>query len=117
MPELLQFVHRLLRRGRLARLVIKAPATFRLIHHGPDPKERPKNVQHEQADPTGGMDRVFVRMMTRMGDLGRNVVDRYDAVDQHDDHEKQQAKRKVIEEWVFHGAYPSMPILEFPARD
>jgi hypothetical protein len=45
-------------------------------------------MQHEQADPTDGMDRVLVRVMTRLGDLGRNVVDRDNAVNQHDHHEK-----------------------------
>src|SRR6516165_2159117 len=105
------------RRRRLTRLVTEAPSAIRPVHHGPNPKKRPEHVQHEQADPPRSMDRVLVGVMTRMSDLGRNVVDRDDAVDQHDDHEKQQAKRKVIKEWVFHGAYPSMPILEFPARD
>jgi len=49
-------------------------------------------VQQEEADPTGGMDCVLMRVMAAMGDLGRNVVDRDDAVEQHDDHENQEAK-------------------------
>jgi hypothetical protein len=41
-------------------------------------------------------------MMTAFGDPRGNVVDRFDAVHQHDHDEKQQAKREVIEEWIFH---------------
>jgi len=107
MPQLFQLGHRLLGRGRLARFVSETPASVRLIHHRPNPKERPQHVQHEQADPAGGVDRVLMRMMTRMRDPSGNVVDRDDAVDQHDHDEKQQAKCEVIKEWIFHGRSPS----------
>ena len=97
MLQLLQLGHGLCGRGRLARLVTEAPAPFRLIHHGPNPKEWPQHVQQEKADPTGGMDCVLVRVMAAMGDLGRNVVDRDDAVEQHDHHKKQQTERDIVQ--------------------
>jgi hypothetical protein len=62
-------------------------------------------VQHEQADPAGSVDGVLVRMMTRMRDPSRNVVDRDDALDQHDHHEKQQAQCEIIQEWIFHASF------------
>jgi hypothetical protein len=40
------------------------------------------------------MDRVFVRVMTRFGDLGWNVVDRDYAVEQGNHDEDQQPKRE-----------------------
>jgi hypothetical protein len=48
------------------------------------------------------MDGVLMRVMARMGDPGRNVVDRDDAVEQHDHDKEQQAQREIIEERVFH---------------
>jgi hypothetical protein len=78
MPQLFKLGHRLLWRGRLAGLVSETPAPVRLIHHRPNPEKRPQQVQQEQADPAGGMDRIFVRVMTRVGDPGGNVVDRDD---------------------------------------
>jgi hypothetical protein len=48
------------------------------------------------------VDRIFVRVMTRVGDPGGNVVDRNDAVDQHGHDKKQQTKREVVQEWIFH---------------
>ena len=68
--QLFQLGDGLRRRGRLAGLVTEAPSTFRLVHHCPYPKERPEHVQHEHADPAGGMDRVLVRVMARLGDGG-----------------------------------------------
>ena len=49
--------------------------------------------------------------MPRLSDLGRNVVDRDDAVDQHDDHEKQQTKCEVIQEWVFRARSQSLWVI------
>ena len=36
-------------------------------------------------------------LMPRLGDLGRNVVDRDDAVEQHDHHKKQQTERDIVQ--------------------
>jgi hypothetical protein len=49
------------------------------------------------------MDRVLVGMMARLGDLGRDVVDRDDAVEQHHHHEQQQEQREIVQERIAHG--------------
>jgi hypothetical protein len=39
-------------------------------------------------------------VMARLRNLGRDVVDRDDAVKQHHDHETKQTKREVVQEWI-----------------
>jgi hypothetical protein len=39
-------------------------------------------------------------VMARLCNLGRDVVDRDDAVKQHHDHETEQTKREVVQEWI-----------------
>jgi hypothetical protein len=60
-------------------------------------------VQRKQAYPPGGMDRVLVRVRASLGDFVGYVVNCYNAVEQHDNDEKQKKEREVIEEWVSHG--------------
>ena len=76
----------------------KAPAAFRAIGHRPDPQERPKRVQGEEAHPSGRMDRVLMRMLAPLGDFVGYIVDRDHGVEQRDDDEEQQAEREIVEE-------------------
>jgi hypothetical protein len=48
------------------------------------------------------MDRILVRVMTLFRDLGWNVVDRDDAVEQRYYDEDQQAEREIVQERIFH---------------
>ena len=57
-------------------------------------------MQREQADPSGGVDRVLMRMVAVLRDLVGDVVDHDDDVEQGDDDEEQHPERKVIEEHV-----------------
>jgi hypothetical protein len=63
-------------------------------------------VQCEQAHPPGGVDRILVGMMTALGDLGRDIVDRDDAVEQHHNHENQQEKREIVQKRIAHERQP-----------
>src|SRR5215212_3086733 len=57
-------------------------------------------MQREEADPSGGMNGVLVRVVSAFRNQVRNIVDRDDAVEQHHDHEDQDEEREVIQERV-----------------
>jgi len=78
----------------------KSPAAFRLVRHRPDPEKRPQHMESEQAHPARRMDGVCMRMMALFGDFGRNVMDRDDPVEDHNDDENKQSKSEVVQEGI-----------------
>jgi hypothetical protein len=46
------------------------------------------------------MDGVCMRMMALFGDFGRNVMDRDDPVEDHNDDENKQSKSEVVQEGI-----------------
>src|SRR5262249_6165543 len=73
---------------------------FRLVRHRPDPEQRPQHMESEQADPACRVDSVCVRMMARFGDLRGNVMDRDDAVKDHNGNKDKQSEGEVVREWI-----------------
>jgi hypothetical protein len=57
-------------------------------------------MESEQAHPARRMDGVCMRMMALFGDPGRNVMDRDDPVEDHNDHENKQSKSEVVQEGI-----------------
>ena len=57
-------------------------------------------MESEQAYPACRMDRICVRMMAPFRDPGRNVVDRDDPVEDHNNNEDKQPEGEVIQEWI-----------------
>ena len=51
-------------------------------------------MQREEADPAGGVDRVLMRMIARLGNQVGNVVNRDDGVEDHDHDEYSSSKAK-----------------------
>jgi hypothetical protein len=41
-----------------------------------------------------------MRMMALFGDLCRNVMDRDDAVEDHNDDKNKQSEREIVQEWI-----------------
>ena len=80
--------------------MLHAPTAIGAVEHRPDPEERPNRVQREEAHPPSSVDGILMRMTTVLRDLVGHVVDRDDAVEERDEHEKQEAEREVIEEGV-----------------
>ena len=80
--------------------MLESPAALWPVEHRPDPQERPKRVQGEQAHPTCGMDCVLMRMAALLGDLIGHVVDGDDPVEQGDHHEDQKPECEIVEEGV-----------------
>ena len=84
----------------------KTPAALGPVEHRPDPQERPKRMQREQAHPTCCVDRVLVRVVTPMGDFIGHIVDRNDPVKQRDDNEDEETQSEIIQEGVEIDALP-----------
>jgi hypothetical protein len=57
-------------------------------------------MQGEEAYPTCGMDGVLVWMMPPLGDLGWYVMDCDDPVEDRYDHENEQPKCEIVQEWI-----------------
>jgi hypothetical protein len=53
-------------------------------------------MQREQANPTGGVDRVGMRMMTGFRNSRRDIVDGDKPVKHRDDDEEYKTQRKII---------------------
>jgi hypothetical protein len=57
-------------------------------------------MQGEEAYPTCGMDGVLVWMMPPLADLGWYVMDCDDPVEDRYDHENEQPKCEIVQEWI-----------------
>src|SRR3954466_11614281 len=80
--------------------MLHSPTAIGAVEHCPDPKERPKGVQREEAHPPGSVDGILMRITTVLRDLVGHVVDRDDAVEERDEHKNEETEREVIEERV-----------------
>ena len=87
-----------LRRRRHA--LLHAPAAIGPVQHRPDPQKRPKNVEREEAHPTGSVDRVLVRVIAMLREFVRHVMDRDNAVEERDEHKNEEAEGEVVQERV-----------------
>jgi hypothetical protein len=57
-------------------------------------------MQGEQAHPACGMDGVLVWMMPPSGDSGWYIMDCDDPVEDRYDHENEQPKCEIVQEWI-----------------
>ena len=71
--------------------------TTQIAVRRPNPQQRPDRVQREQAHPACNVQHILVWMIALDGDLVGYVVDRNDAVEQHQRNEDKQDQRDVFE--------------------
>src|SRR5262245_40037023 len=73
-------------------------ASVLLLRHGPNKDDRPDRVQRKQTQPTGDVDRLFVRMLTVLGDRMRKVVDIDERVEHEDQPDQQNQQSEIVQE-------------------
>jgi hypothetical protein len=57
-------------------------------------------MEREKTNPASRVYSIYVRMMTLLSDPSRDIVDRNDPVEDHNDHEDEQTKCEVVQEWI-----------------
>lgn len=62
-----------------------------------EPKKRPDRVQRKKAHRPAGMDGFLMRIISRLGEVIRNVVNRNHPVSQYEDHKKYDREGEVAE--------------------
>jgi len=79
----------------------------RVICSGPDPEKRPDRMKSEKADPPARMNGILMGMITRLGDVIRDVVNRDHPVGEGQDDKDENDECEVTEK--VHGDLVGVP--------